>query len=129
MSANEQCKTGKTFKNWAETIEFKPKFYCHPKNAAVALSIVQKAATNSEHVRIQGNGHSWSQFIQTRDNLMQLDLMGDAVTVEAGNTVFMNAGIKLKTLVDTLRSLNPPLALMNTGSILEQSLREHMGRG
>jgi len=36
MSATEQCKTGKTFKNWAETIEFKPKFYCHPMNAAAA---------------------------------------------------------------------------------------------
>ena len=129
MSATEQCKTGKTFKNWAETIEFKPKFYCHPNNAAVALSIVQRAATNSEHVRIQGNGHSWSQFIQTRDNLVQLDLMGDAVTAEAGNTVFMNAGIKLKKLVDRLRGLKPPLALINTGSILEQSIAGAVSTG
>ena len=129
MSATEQCKTGKTFKNWAETIEFKPKFYCHPKNAAVALSIVERAAANSEHVRIQGNGHSWSQFIQTRDNLVQLDLMGDAVTAEAGNTVFMNAGIKLKKLVDRLRGLNPPLALINTGSILEQSIAGAVSTG
>jgi FAD/FMN-containing dehydrogenase len=129
MSATEQCKTGKTFKNWAETIEFKPKFYCHPKNAAVALSIVERAATNNEHVRIQGNGHSWSQFIQTRDNLVQLDLMGDAVTAEAGNTVFMNAGIKLKKLVDRLRGLNPPLALINTGSILEQSIAGAVSTG
>ena len=129
MSATEQCKTGKTFKNWAETIEFKPKFYCHPMNAAAALSIVQRAATNSEHVRIQGNGHSWSQFIQTRDNLVQLDLMGDAVTAEAGNTVLMNAGIKLKKLVDRLRGLNPPLALINTGSILEQSIAGAVSTG
>ena len=129
MSATEQCKTGKTFKNWAETIEFKPKFYCHPMNAAAVLSIVQRAATNSEHVRIQGNGHSWSQFIQTRDNLVQLDLMGDAVTAEAGNTVFMNAGIKLKRLVDRLRGLNPPLALINTGSILEQSIAGAVSTG
>jgi FAD/FMN-containing dehydrogenase len=129
MSAAEQCKTGKTFKNWAETIEFKPKFYCHPKNAAVALSIVQRAATNNEHVRIQGNGHSWSQFIQTRDNLVQLDLMGDAVTAEAGNTVIMNAGIKLRKLVDRLRGLNPPLALINTGSILEQSIAGAVSTG
>jgi FAD/FMN-containing dehydrogenase len=129
MSATDQCKTGKTFKNWAETIEFKPKFYCHPKNAAVALSVVESAAKNSEHVRIQGNGHSWSQFIQTRDNLVQLDLMGDAVTAEAGNTVLMNAGIKLKRLVDRLRGLNPPLALMNTGSILEQSIAGAVSTG
>ena len=42
MSNTENCKVGKTFKNWAETIEFKPKFYCHPKNAEAVRSIIEK---------------------------------------------------------------------------------------
>ena len=129
MSATEHCRTGKTFKNWAETIEFKPKLYCHPQNAAAALSIVQRAATSREHVRIQGNGHSWSQFVQTSDNLLQLDLMGDAITVEAGQRVSMNAGIKLKKLVERLQNANPPLALKNTGSILQQSIAGAVSTG
>src|SRR4030095_13746849 len=94
MSDFENCKTGKTFKNWAETIEFKPKFYCHPSNAAGVQSIVQRAASNDQHLRIQGNGHSWSQVLQTKDHLLQLDLLGDAVTAEAGNQVSVPAGIK-----------------------------------
>src|SRR5262245_65218347 len=121
MSDFEKCKTGKTFKNWAETIEFKPTFYCHPENAAGVQSIIQRAATNNEHVRIQGNGHSWSQFVQTKDHLLQLDAFGDAITPEGGGRVSVHAGIKLKKLVEKLRSLNPPLGLKNTGSMLEQS--------
>jgi len=126
MSANEDCKTGKTFKNWAETIEFKPQFYCHPRSAAAVLSIVQRAAASQKHVRVQGNGHSWSQFVQTQDNLLQLDLMGDAITVD-GNRVSMNAGIKLEKLVERLRDVN--LALRNTGSILKQSIAGAVSTG
>jgi FAD/FMN-containing dehydrogenase len=129
MSDTEKCKTGKTFKNWAETIEFKPKFYCHPENAAAVQSIINRAASNSQHIRIQGNGHSWSQFVQTKDHLLQLDEMGDALTVEPGMKVSMHAGIKLKRLVERLRSLNPPLALKNTGSILEQSIAGAISTG
>jgi FAD/FMN-containing dehydrogenase len=129
MSDFEKCKTGKTFKNWAETIEFKPKFYCHPQNAAGVQSIIQRAATNNEHVRIQGNGHSWSQFVQTKDHLLQLDEFGDAVTAQPGNQVSVHAGIKLKKLIERLRGLNPPLALRNTGSILEQSIAGAISTG
>jgi hypothetical protein len=126
---SEKCKTGKTFKNWAETIEFKPKFYCHPENAADVQSIVQRAASNSQHVRIQGNGHSWSQFVQTKDHLLQLDEFGDAVTPEGSGRVSVHAGIKLKRLVEKLRGLNPPLGLRNTGSILEQSIAGAVSTG
>lgn len=129
MSASEKCKTGKTFKNWAETIEFKPNSYCHPENAAAVRSIIERAAMNHQNVRVQGNGHSWSQFIQTKDHLLQLDEMGDAITPEAGMRVSMHAGIKLKRLVERLRSLNPPLALKNTGSILEQSIAGAISTG
>ena len=129
MSDFEKCKTGKTFKNWAETIEFKPKFYCHPENAAGVQSIIQRAATNNQRVRIQGNGHSWSQFVQTRDHLLQLDEFGDAVTAQPGNQVLVHAGIKLKRLIEKLRGLNPPLALKNTGSILEQSIAGAISTG
>ena len=129
MSDFEKCKTGKTFKNWAETIEFKPKFYCHPENAAAVQSIMQRASSNSEHVRIQGNGHSWSQFVQTRDHLLQLDLFGDAVTAETNKQVSVHAGIKLKKLIEKLRGLNPPLGLPNTGSILEQSIAGAVSTG
>jgi FAD/FMN-containing dehydrogenase len=129
MSDFEKCKTGKTFKNWAETIEFKPKFYCHPENAAAVQSIVQRAASNNQRVRIQGNGHSWSQFVQTKDHLLQLDEFGDAITPETGGRVSVHAGIKLKRLVERLRGLNPPLALKNTGSILEQSIAGAVSTG
>jgi len=129
MSDFEKCKTGKTFKNWAETIEFKPKFYCHPLNAAGVQSIVGRAASNSQHVRIQGNGHSWSQFVQTKDHLLQLDEFGDAITPESGKRVLVHAGIKLKRLIARLRELNPPLALQNTGSILEQSIAGAVSTG
>lgn len=129
MTDFEKCKTGKTFKNWAETIEFKPKFYCHPLNAAGVQSIVGRAAANSQNVRIQGNGHSWSQFVQTKDHLLQLDEFGDAITPESGKRVLVHAGIKLKRLIGRLRELNPPLALQNTGSILEQSIAGAISTG
>lgn len=129
MSDTENCKTGKTYKNWAETIEFKPQFYCHPRNAAAVRSIVDRAASNKQHVRIQGNGHSWSQFVQTKDHLLQLDEMGDALTVEAGSRVSVHAGIKLEKLVEKLRNLSPPLGLENVGSILEQSIAGAISTG
>jgi FAD/FMN-containing dehydrogenase len=129
MPDTQNCKSGKTFKNWAETIEFKPRSYCHPDDGAAVLRIIEQAAQGQQHVRVQGNGHSWSQFIQTQDHLIQLDRLGDGLTANADLQVVMHAGIKLKRLVEGLRRLDPPLGLANTGSILEQSIAGAISTG
>lgn len=128
MADNKNCRTGKEFENWAQTIQFKPGSYCQPKDEASVRDILAGAAANGKHLRVQGNGHSWSQFLQTPDTLVWLkDVKGTVRVDPAAKTAAVPAGIKIEALVDELRKKG--LGLQNTGSILKQSIAGAISTG
>jgi FAD/FMN-containing dehydrogenase len=114
------CKTGHKFKNWAHTLEFKPRRFCKPKTEQRIAEIVQEARAMHGCVRVQGAGHSFSQLLPTDDTLVSLDDMDNEWIAVHGKEVRVPAGMRLKDLIKALKKEN--LALKNIGSITEQSI-------
>jgi hypothetical protein len=115
------CKSGHTFRNWARTLEFKPRRFCKPKTEDRIVEIVQEARTGKGCVRTQGAGHSFSQLLPTNDTLLSLDDMDhDVMVVTNGTEVNVSAGIRMKDLIPKLKARK--LGLRNIGSITEQSI-------
>jgi FAD/FMN-containing dehydrogenase len=115
------CKSGHTFRNWARTLEFKPRRFCKPRTENRIVEIVREARAGQGCVRTQGAGHSFSQLLPTSDTLVSLDDMDhDTMVVTNGTEVNVSAGIRLKDLLPRLKARK--LGLRNIGSITEQSI-------
>jgi L-gulonolactone oxidase len=115
------CTSHHTFENWARTLRFKPERYCEPESEEQLAAIVKDAAGRGGHVRTQGGGHSWSDFIVTDDTLVSLDKLNRGLVADIPNKRYtVQAGIRLHDLIDNL--VNDGLALRNLGSITQQSI-------
>lgn len=93
------CKSGHTFKNWARTLEFKPRQFCKPKTEARIVEVVREARNRKGCVRTQGAGHSFSQLRPTNDTLVSLDDMDHSTMRISGTEATVSAGIRLKDLI------------------------------
>jgi len=135
MADKKNCRQGKEFENWAQTIKFTPDTYCQPEDEPSVREIINTAVAAHRHVRVQGNGHSWSQFVQTSDSLLWLKEMGlkdlpAAIRVDAAaKTATVPAGIRIRDLIRELRKDKYKLGLKNTGSILKQSIAGAISTG
>lgn len=114
-----KCQANHIFRNWAQTLKFRPKRLCMPETEADVVALVKEAGNQGKTVRTQGAGHSFSQLLATDDTLVSLDDMPTAVSVN-GKLATVSAGIRLKDLIVELK--NRGLALKNLGSITEQSI-------
>jgi len=115
------CRSHHTFENWARTLRFKPERFCEPADEAQVVAIVKDAAARGGHVRVQGGGHSWSDFIVTDDTLVSLDKLNRGLVADVLKKRYtVQAGIRLHNLLDNLT--NDGLALKNLGSITQQSI-------
>jgi FAD/FMN-containing dehydrogenase len=114
------CKTGHKFKNWAHTLEFKPRQFCKPKTEQRITEIVKEARARHGCVRTQGAGHSFSQLLPTDDTLVSLDDMDNEWIAVHGKEVRVPAGMRIKDLIKALKK--EKLALKNIGSVTEQSI-------
>jgi FAD/FMN-containing dehydrogenase len=114
------CKSGHRFKNWARTLEFKPRQFCKPETEQKIVEIVRDARARHGCVRTQGAGHSFSQLLPTDDTLVSLDDMDNDSIVVQGKDVRVPAGMRLKDLIQALKRQN--LGLRNMGSVTEQSI-------
>jgi FAD/FMN-containing dehydrogenase len=113
--------TNHTFRNWADTLSFKPERYCQPDNEAEVVSIVKDALAHGGRIRTTGAGHSWSHFVVTDKTLLQLDKLNDALIADVPNLRYtVQGGVRLKNLIGMLGKVN--LGLKNIGSITEQSI-------
>lgn len=113
------CDDSHEFKNWAETIEFRPARFCEPRSEAEVVAIVKDAVANGTKVRVQGAGHSFNHLVVTDHTLVTLDDVRGTIW-QAGNRVTVPAGIRLKELIKELRYRQ--LGMRNLGSITEQSI-------
>lgn len=117
------CVGGHHFENWAETISCRPSSYCQPESVDQLSQIVKSAAAAGKKVRTVGAGHSWAPLVLTSDILVNLDRMQSVLSVDpATKRVTVQAGIRLRTLLDRLDETTPRLAPKNLGSITEQSV-------
>jgi FAD/FMN-containing dehydrogenase len=113
--------TNHTFRNWAETLNFKPERYCQPDNEAEVVTIVKDVLANGGRIRTTGAGHSWSHFVVTDKTLLQLDKLNDALIADVPNLRYtVQGGVRLKHLIGMLEQVG--LGLKNIGSITEQSI-------
>jgi FAD/FMN-containing dehydrogenase len=115
-----ECRSGHRFKNWARTLEFKPRQFCKPETEQKIVEIVRDARARHGCVRTQGAGHSFSQLLPTDDTLVSLDDMDNDSIVVQGKDVKVPAGMRLKDLIQALKRQG--LGLRNMGSVTEQSI-------
>ncbi len=54
------CENGKSWQNWADTIEFTPNTLCQPTTFKELQQALESAQTQKAPVRVAGSGHSWS---------------------------------------------------------------------
>jgi FAD/FMN-containing dehydrogenase len=122
-----ECKTGHRFRNWAHTLEFKPRQFCKPKTEDALAAIVQAARARGGAVKTQGAGHSFSQLLPTDDTLVSLDDMDNEWIGVHQREVRVPAGMRLKDLIKAMK--REGLALKNMGSITEQSIAGAVSTG
>jgi L-gulono-1,4-lactone dehydrogenase len=115
------CKSNRTFQNWARTLKFKPERYCEPATEAAVIKIVKDALAKGGRVRACGGGHSWSDFVVTDQTLVQLDKLNKGLVNDVRNNKYtVQAGVRLKDLIGKLAKVGR--GLRNLGSITEQSI-------
>lgn len=54
------CENGKSWQNWADTIEFTPTTLCQPTTFDELKNALESAQAQNLPVRVAGSGHSWS---------------------------------------------------------------------
>jgi L-gulono-1,4-lactone dehydrogenase len=81
----EDCRSHHSFENWARTLRFKPDRFCEPESEEKLIATVKDAAARGGHVRAQGGGHSWSDFIVTDDTLVSLDRLHKGLVADIPN--------------------------------------------
>lgn len=108
-------------RNWLGNVTWEPSLYAQPSTEAEVCALVEQAARAGKSVRLVGSGHSWSTLCATEDYCLNLDRLARVVHIDhARCLVTVEAGIRLKDLCTHL--LAQGLALINLGSILEQSI-------
>lgn len=110
--------------NYARNVVFHPARVAYPRDERELRELVRGA----RKVRVLGSGHSWSEGIVTEDLLLSLDKMRRVLSVDpVGLTARVQGGIKLFELIRALE--REGLAMVNLGSITEQSVAGALGTG
>jgi FAD-linked oxidoreductase len=114
--------------NWSGSVRGRPRAFVKPGSLDELARLVGGYGREGQHVRVVGDGHSFTPLVQTDDVLMSLDnLQGiEAADAERG-TVRVWGGTRLKRLGDEL--LARGLAQENLGDIDVQSIAGAISTG
>ncbi|WRT67989.1 uncharacterized protein IL334_004964 [Kwoniella shivajii] len=112
-----------TFSNWAKTFKCQPQRVFAPTTAIQCRQILELARREGARVHPVGVGHSPSDLACTNGWLVRMEgLKGVAkINHEKQSATFL-AGTTLHQVHSTLASSSPPLALINIGSISDQTI-------
>jgi FAD-linked oxidoreductase len=114
--------------NWSESVRARPRSFVQPRDLADLVRLVEKSARDGVHVRVVGDGHSFTPLAHTDDVLVSLDnLQGIESADPERGTVRVWAGTRLKRLGDEL--LARGLAQENLGDIDVQSIAGAISTG
>jgi FAD-linked oxidoreductase len=114
--------------NWSDSVRARPRSFVQPRDLADLVHLVDTSARDGFHVRVVGDGHSFTPLVQTDDVLVSLDnLQGIESADPERGTVRVWAGTQLKRLGDEL--LARGLAQENLGDIDVQSIAGAISTG
>src|SRR5262245_6996535 len=116
------------WRNWAGNLQARPTNIIHPTSEAEIISLVRRAASEKEPIRIAGSGHSFTPLCVTDGTLISLDgLQGVIASDQATQTARIHAGTTISQLGEPL--LQAGLALANQGDIDYQALAGAVSTG
>lgn len=118
----------RTFRNWAGTVQVEPREFLQLQSEGEVVAAVRAARRRGGQIRVVGAGHSWTDVAACDDVLVSLDGMQTIHEVDYERLrVTVDAGIRLHRLVEELDARG--LALLNLGSVVEQSLAGAISTG
>jgi len=116
------------FRNWADTIEWRPDEFHQPSTEQDVVDILRAAAVKNQIVRVFGAGHSWSRVVPDAQCLINLDNLSRIVNIDReALQVTVQAGIRIRDLVKDLDASG--LAMKNLGAIMAQSIAGAISTG
>jgi len=116
------------WQNWAGNLQAGPTNLVHPTGEAEIISLVRRAASEKEPIRVAGSGHSFTPLCVTNGTLIMLDGLQGVIAIDQANqTARIHAGTKISQLGEPL--LQAGLALPNQGDIDYQALAGAVSTG
>ncbi|HEV3137581.1 MAG TPA: FAD-binding protein, partial [Pirellulales bacterium] len=114
--------------NWSGSVRCQPRQLLSPQSEAEVVSIVRRAATAGQIVRVNGTGHSFTPLCASNDVLLSLDRLAGIESVDAaGRRAWIGAGTKIHDLGGPLAELG--LALENQGDVDVQAIAGAISTG
>jgi len=128
MAMDERNGRAMRWRNWSDSVRGAPRTIFTPRSLDELAQMMGRYHREGRHVRVVGDGHSFTPLAQSDDVLLSLDNMQgvEAVDSEAG-TARVQAGTRLKLLGDEL--LKRGLAQENLGDIDVQSIAGAISTG
>lgn len=112
---------GYEFTNWGQNYSSKAAALLEPTSSQQISQIIQRAREKKSTLRAMGAGHSWSDIVCTKGEIIRIDRMDKVIDVDkTRNRIRVQAGIRLKHLTEHADRMG--MGLSNLGSISEQSL-------
>ncbi len=103
----QDLETGAVWRNWGQNQSVRPAEIFHPESLADLKAIVKRARNEGKHVRVCGDGHSWSGLVPTEDFLVfvsKLDRVEIDKTDPARPLVTMETGATVRRVLTAMRA-------------------------
>jgi FAD-linked oxidoreductase len=114
--------------NWSDSVRGTPRAVYLPRSIEELAQAMDRYSREGRHVRVVGDGHSFTPLAQTDDVLISLDNMQGVIAIDAERgTARVQAGTRLRLLGDQL--LKRGLAQENLGDIDVQSIAGAISTG
>jgi FAD-linked oxidoreductase len=114
--------------NWSDSVRGTPQAVYLPRGIDELAQAMGRYSREGRHVRVVGDGHSFTPLAQTDDVLISLDKMQGVVAIDAEQGMArVQAGTRLRLLGDQL--LKRGLAQENLGDIDVQSIAGAISTG
>ena len=128
MAKNKSSNTPTRWRNWSDSVRGTPRTVSMPRSLDELAQTIGRYGREGRHVRVVGDGHSFTPLAQTDDVLVSLDHMQGIESVDADRGIArVRAGTRLKLLGDEL--LKHGLAQENLGDIDVQSIAGAISTG
>ncbi|HKW19803.1 MAG TPA: D-arabinono-1,4-lactone oxidase [Ktedonobacterales bacterium] len=128
MATHKSVGKATRWHNWSDSVRGTPRAVYLPRNVDDLAQAMGRYSREGRHVRVVGDGHSFTPLAQTDDVLISLDNMQGVIAIDAEQgTARVQAGTRLRLLGDQL--LKRGLAQENLGDIDVQSIAGAISTG
>ncbi|HEY1390250.1 MAG TPA: D-arabinono-1,4-lactone oxidase [Ktedonobacterales bacterium] len=128
MATHKSASKPTRWRNWSDSVRGSPRAIYLPRGIDELAQTMGRYSREGRHVRVVGDGHSFTPLAQTDDVLISLDKMQGVIAVDSEQgTARVQAGTRLRLLGDQL--LKRGLAQENLGDIDVQSIAGAISTG